>query len=100
MTMVTVSSLIGTTCHYWLTPNAKLDTTDGEGVEVPAIQHGWVTIALDGSPTLLSLSLDSGFTYDVLMDFRNAPPIRFEGFAPGAGGNLIEMLSAQGWVSP
>lgn len=102
MALVTVTCSVGTTSHYWLSPRAVLDTASGLGIELPVggIQHGWVTVALNGSPTVLSLQLDNSFLYDVRIESRNAPPIFFDGFNPETGGDLLELLAAQGWVSP
>jgi hypothetical protein len=98
MAVVTVSTTVQTTCHYWVSPKA-IESTTGAGVELPAIVNGVVIPTAQGTPTPLSLSLDNTFTWNVSLDFRGAPPVYFEGFAPGAGGDLLTLLTAQGWVS-
>ena len=97
MATVTVSSTIGATCHYWFTPKAREDT-NGAGVQVPNIVHGWVD-EYEVGQTVLSLELDNAYLWDVNMTFQNAPPIVFEGLNVGNGGDLLGMLSAQGWQS-
>jgi hypothetical protein len=97
MSAVTVTSTVGATCHYWFTPKAKEDTT-GLGVKVPNIVYGWIAENTDGSPAALSVVLDSDYVWDVELEFRNAPPVVFSGFQPG-NGDLLSLLSAQGWVS-
>lgn len=98
MAVVTVTSTIAATCHYWLTPKAVEDTT-GKGISVGDIVHGWVSQNADGTPATLSLQLDNAYMWDVLMDFRGAPPIVFSGFNPGSGGDFLTLLAAQGWMS-
>lgn len=98
MTASTVTLTVGATCHYWFSPKAFEDTT-GLGVLVPNILHGWIGQNPDGTPGSLSVDLDDTTTWDVVLSFRNAPPIVFEGFEPGAGGDLLALLATQGWVS-
>lgn len=95
MTAVTVTSPIGVTCHYWLQPQAAVSLT-GSGVVIPNIVHGQLSANIDGSPATLSLALDDSFLWDVILEFRGAAPIIFEGFAP-ANGDLLTLLTAQGW---
>lgn len=97
MTDVTVTSPIAATCHYYFYPQAKEDTT-GLGVIVPAIVYGWFARNVDGTPATLSVVLDSGFEWDVDIEFHGAPPVVFNGFQP-ANGDLLTQLAAQGWVS-
>lgn len=93
---VTVTCTIAGTCHYWLTPQPVQSTT-GAGVLVGDIVHGWIWETTDDTPTVLSLELDSAYAYDVSMSFRGAPPILFDGFTP-ANGDMLEQLTAQGWI--
>lgn len=97
MTAVTVTCPIETTVHYWFSPKANEDVT-GLGVEVPNIQYGWFSESEDGSPTMLTVVLDDSFSWDVSLEFENAPPVIFTGFVPAAG-DLLTQLSSQGWVS-
>lgn len=94
MTAVTVTLTVGTTIHYWFVPKAD----EASGFVVPEIVYGWTTENLDGTPSTLSLSLDSDFTYDVRIDGRGVPPVVFPTFKP-SDGELLSLLSAQGWVS-
>lgn len=89
MTAVTVTSPIGATCHYWFSPQAI--EASSTGVTVPDIIQGWLQPG-----QALSLSLDDAYLWDINMNFRNAPPIVFDGFAP-SDGDLLTLLSAQGW---
>lgn len=95
MTDVTVTLAVGTTAHYWLFPKANETTL---GLTVPEIIYGWATSNPDGTPTTVSLTLDSDFVYDVRIDCLNAPPIIFEAFEP-SDGVLMDLLITQGWVS-
>lgn len=96
MPAVTVTCTIAGPCHYWLTPQ-PIQSTTGAGVLVGDIVHGWIWETTDGTPTVLSLELDSTYAYDVSLYFRGAPPILFDGFMP-ASGDLLEQLTAQGWI--
>jgi len=98
MSLVTITSTIGTTCQYWLTPHAAVSTT-GAGVVVPDIVHGWLYETSDNTPVTLSVQLDNSYLWDISLHFENAPPIDFDGFVPGSGGDLLTLLTAQGWVS-
>lgn len=98
MSVVTVTLTIGATCHYWLTPQANEDIT-GLGVTVPSIVHGSIGPNSDGTSATLTLALDSSYHWNVALTFRNAPPVYFDGFQPGSGGDLLTLLAAQGWVS-
>jgi len=96
MSLVTVTATIGATCHYWLTPQPQV-ATDGSGLNVLDIVHGWTAEVADQTPVTLSLDLDDSTTWDIRFEFRNAPPIFFDGLDVTGGGDLFALLSAQGW---
>lgn len=99
MSIVTVTSTIGTTCNYWFTPQAIVDVSgSGQGVVLPDIVQGWIYESADNTPVVLTLQLDNAYLWDVNMTFAGAAPIVFGTFAPGSGGDLLTLLSAQGWV--
>jgi hypothetical protein len=98
MSAVTVTSTIGASCHYWFTPQA-IESPTGGGVTAPAIVHGAIYPNTDGTPATLSVALDAAYAWDVDLTFKNAPPVTFQGFQPGTGGDLLELLTAQGWVA-
>jgi hypothetical protein len=93
---VTITSAVTDSCHFWFTPKANVSTT-GNGVTVPPIQYGYL-FPVDGTDPMLSVELDPAYTWDIDIRFRNAPPVIFEGFNPGSGGDLLTLLSAQGWI--
>lgn len=103
MTAVTVSTELNgnVTAHWTFSPIATEDTSTGTGISVPGIVRGWANSEGDGTiiANTLSVSLDNAYLWDVDINLRNAPPIRFYGFNPGSGGDLLELLSAQGWTS-
>lgn len=92
----TVTLTVSTTCHFWFSPKA-IEDVNGLGVTTPDIVHGWSDGTPD-TPSVISVILDDGYEWDVHLSFRNAPPVDFEGLAPGAGGDLLTLLSAQGWT--
>ena len=96
MTTVAVTMTVGVTTRYWMAPVADQSTT-GSGVTAPDIVQGYIYPA-DGATSQMSVQLDPGYDWDVRVSFRNAPPVYFDGFAPGSGGDLLELLTAQGWV--
>lgn len=97
MSEVTVTLPIAGTCNYVVTPNA-VEGTNGQGVVIPDTLRGAVNQSEHETNTL-SLDLDNAFTWDVAITFRGAPPILFEGFQPSNGGDLLTLLSSQGWQS-
>lgn len=96
MAAVTVTCQVGTTVHYWFAPKADEDTT-GLGITVPDIVYGWTDANIDGSPSTLSVTLDSAYSWDVRLEMRDAAPVIFDGFMPEAG-DLLTQLAAQGWA--
>ena len=100
MTVVNVTSTIGTTCHYTLIPQAIVDVTGTDlGVVLPDTVTGWVFETTDITPVVLTLTLDNAYIWDVYMRFQGASPIIFSTFAPGSGGDLLTLLNAQGWIA-
>ncbi len=97
MAVVNVTLSAAATVHYWLQPQANIDLTTGTGVEVPNIVHGWST-QVDTQIPEITFVLDADFKWDIHLEFRGAAPIDFFGFQPGAGGDLLEMLAAQGYT--
>jgi hypothetical protein len=97
VTAVNVNLVVGATCHYWIAPEAS-ESVSGLGVTVPDIVHGWIGENPDGSSATLTVQLDNSYTWDVNLEFRDAPPVYFDGFEPGNGGDLLTLLTAQGWV--
>lgn len=93
MATVEVTLTLAVTCHYWFMPQAHFDLTTGAGITMPDPIHGFLT---DGQG--LDVQMDPAFRWDLSLRFRNADPIYFEGFQPGVGGDLLELLTAQGWV--
>lgn len=99
MTVVQVTSTVGTTAHYFLVPEAIVDVTGSDlGITLPDIVNGWITEVVDNTPLQLSLALDNAYLWDLNITFQGAPPIIFSGFNPGAGGDLLTLLYAQGWI--
>lgn len=100
MTVVNVTSTIGTTCHYWFTPQAIIDVTGSDlGIVLPDIVNGWTYETTDITPIQQSWALDNAYIWDVYLTFQGAPPIIFPTFNPGSGGDLLTLLAAQGWVA-
>lgn len=93
MALVTVTMPLDLTCHYWFWPQAVLSPS-GAGAQAPSFQEGFL---YDGV-TPLSVQLDNGYLWDVQLQFRNAEPVNFQGFQPGSGGELLTLLTAQGWT--
>ncbi len=98
MAVVNVTLTAGVTVHYWFTPQAIFDVSAGNGVASTGIVSGWSAWVDGTSEPQLTFELDNAFQWDVSLEFRNAEPITFEGFQPGNGGDLLELLSAQGWT--
>jgi len=98
MSLVTVSATLGVTCHYWFSPQA-VESPSGSGITAPGIVHGYVTPETAGTTATLSVELDNAYAWDVRLSLENAPPVEFEGFQPGSGGDLLTLLAAQGWVA-
>lgn len=100
MTVVNITSTIGTTCHYTFTPQAIVDVTGSNlGLTLPDIITSWVFEVTDNTPVQLTVPLDNAYTWDVYLRFQGAPPIIFPTFNPGNGGDLLTLLTAQGWVA-
>jgi hypothetical protein len=97
MAVVSVTLTVQATCHYWLYPQASVDLT-GLGISLPDIVNGQVIEPADETASQLVLELDNSYLWNVDLRFLNAPPILFDGFAPGTGGDLLVLLTAQGWV--
>lgn len=100
MAVVNVTLTAGITLHYWLQPQANFDVTSGAGVSRPAtgIISGWSAWVDGTSEPQLTFAMDAAFRWDIRLTFRGAEPITFKGFQPGAGGDLLELLTAQGWT--
>jgi hypothetical protein len=90
--MATITLTVSAQCHADFISQAREDIT-GLGVTVADSFIGMVVT------DTLSVDLDSNYLWDVNLRFRGAAPILFEGFNPGAGGDLLTLLSAQGWVA-
>ncbi len=97
MSTVAVTMTVGATCHYWMAPVAN-ESAGGLGVTAPNIVRGYLFPDANGNPAAMSVQLDPAYLWEVRLAFRNAPPIRFDGFVPGSGGDLITLLTAQGWT--
>jgi hypothetical protein len=97
MAAVTVTATIGTTCHYWLTPEPTV-AYDGSGLNVLDIVSGYSAESADETPASISLDLDDSTTWDIRLVFEGAPPIYFESLDVSGGGDLFELLQAQGWT--
>jgi hypothetical protein len=94
MSSVTVTATLGTTCNYWITPEPVWNTS-GSGLELPlGIQSGYVSAG-----DVLTLDLDNSTSWDVYMEFQGAAPVIFPGLNVTGGGDLFELLAAQGWTS-
>lgn len=99
MTAVTVTATINARCHFWLTPQPIASSS---GVTVLDTVYGWNDPNVsfgdgDGTPDL-SLPLDDSTTWDIRISFRGAPPVCFDGLNVSGGGDLFELLTAQGWT--
>lgn len=96
MASVTVTATFGLTCHYWIIPQAVF-ATNGDGVFTFDIVHGWAA-GLDG-PVAASFPLDDSALWNIRLSFLGAPPVEFDGLDVSGGGDLFELLAAQGWIS-
>jgi hypothetical protein len=96
MAVVNVTLTVQTTCHYWVTPQASVSSSGG-GVKLPDIISGYVSEPADQTASVLALELDNGYLWNVDLRFLGAAPVLFDGFAPGAGGDLLVLLGQQGW---
>lgn len=93
---VSVTAQIGATCHYWFTPEPVWDFT-GQGVNVLDSQIGWTAETTDQVAQTVTFNLDDSTLWDVNLSFRGAPPVEFKGLNVSGGGDLFELLNAQGW---
>lgn len=91
MALVTITMTVGATCDYLFLPQASESLT-GSGVSSPEAVSGYLFL---GAP--LSVQLDASYKWDVSLSFRNASPLSFQGFQPGAGGDLLTLMAAQGY---
>ena len=98
MAVVGVTLTVQATCHYWISPQASVSLT-GSGLSLPDIVSGQAIEPADETASDLVLELDNSYLWNVDLRFLNAPPILFDGFAPGQGGDLLELLTQQGWVA-
>lgn len=89
--MATITLTVTAQCHADFIPQGREDIT-GLGVAVADSIIGMVVT------DTLSVDLDSGYLWDVCLRFRGASPIVFAGFNPEAGGDLLTLLAAQGWL--
>lgn len=96
MTVQTVTLTVGTTCQYWLTPQAIQDIT-GLGVEAADIIQDWAPVDSSTGPVTIEFNLDDTFVWDIILTFKNAPPVIFNGYQP-VSGDLLQTLAAQGWT--
>lgn len=94
MTAVTVTATVGTTCHYWFTPQ----TSWTDGPNVLDIVNGWSAETSDQTPSDLTFTLDDSALWNIRMDFRGAEPIVFDGLDVSGGGDLFTLLAAQDWA--
>lgn len=87
--------------HYGIFPTPVIDLT-GNGVESDTSHWGyinpWQDNTGDGETTTQTVNLNPILTYTVAMDIEGSPSIIFSGFQPGTGGDIFEMLTAQGWT--
>jgi hypothetical protein len=95
MTAQTVTATFTTVCHYTFIPDPDFSLT-GAGLQMPAYVQGQV-LGAPGSPQVLSVQLDSAWTWDVNLRIQGAPPVQVDGFSAAGGGDLFQMLAAQGW---
>lgn len=111
MTTANVTLTTNATTHYWITPQPAISTTGATtDVSVLNIVQGWVSDgtptpygAPDGTftetwPTTVTFALDDSVLWDFDISFRGAPPIRFQGLNVTGGGDLLVLLTAQGWT--
>jgi len=96
MAVVSVTLTVQATCHYWVSPQASVSLTGG-GISLPDIVSGQVIEPADETASQLVLELDNSYLWNVDLRFLNAAPVVFDGFAPGTGGDLLTLLTAQGW---
>lgn len=97
MASVNVTMTVRTTVHYDFTAQA-LESTSGQGILVPSPVFGWLGTDALGNPQVLTVALDNSYSWTVNIRAKGAPPVYFEGFQPGSGGDLLTLLAAQGWV--
>lgn len=95
MTVQTVVATFTTVCHFTFIPEPVISVT-GADFQPPAYVQGYIPGAPD-RPLALSVQLDDGWTWDVNLRIQGAPPVQVAGFSAVGGGDLFEMLSAQGW---
>lgn len=89
--MATITLTVNAQCNADFIAQAREDIT-GLGVSIAAPIIGM--LVTDN----LSVDLDSNYVWDVYLRFRGAAPITFTGFNPGVGGDLLELMAAQGWA--
>jgi hypothetical protein len=97
MSVQTITAQIGTTAHYWFTPQAVVSLT-GAGVNVLDIVHGYVSEATDQTPVTLTLLLDNSALWNVYIELQGSSPVVFSGLNVSGGGDLFTLLSSQGWT--
>lgn len=92
MSAVSVGWNTTSTCDYWFQSVAVQGTGTGstEGGVVHGRQYGAGSV---------STTLDDSITWDLRIDFQNAPPVIFHGLNVSGGGDLFTLLAAQGWSS-
>lgn len=91
MAAVTVTASISATCHYSFVP-APIMTS---GVTVLRPTYG----SIHPDYGSLSVALDDSTVWDVHLTFKGAPPVNFDGLNVTGGGDLFDLLNAQGWQS-
>lgn len=92
MADVSITMTVGIQGSFFFLPQAAIDLT-GAGITAPAPINGSLP-----STAPLDIQMDAAYLWDIYIQFKNADPIAFEGFNPGAGGDLLTLLSAQGWT--
>ena len=97
MSAVTVTATLGTTCHYWFTPQATISFT-GAGLNRLDIVHGYSAEVTDQTPAAVVFTLDDSALWDVRLDLQGAAPVVFDGLNVAGGGDLFTLLNAQGWI--
>ena len=95
MTAQTITATFTTVCHFTFIPIPDFTVSQGA---LPVFIDGYLPAAPD-SPADMSVVLDDAWHWDLNFRFQGAPPIEFNGFNPSGGGNLFDLLTAQGWVS-
>lgn len=102
MTAQTVWANMATTTSYWFQPIYSISTstsTSTGGLSQSSIQEG-IVYGTPSTSSSISVQLDDDFEWIVQMDIQNGPPVQFVGLDVTGGGNLFELLEAQGWTPP